>query len=95
VRDRVAIASSLGAAKPADAAQLLGSGQEVLAKDTVPFALWAADAHLDSYTDAIWATVEGRGDLDTTCAIVGGIVAVSVGFEGLPTTWLARREPLR
>jgi ADP-ribosylglycohydrolase len=34
------------------------------------------------------------GDLDTNCAIVGGIVALSVGFEGIPADWLAAREAI-
>ena len=34
------------------------------------------------------------GDVDTTCAIVGGIVGARVGIEGIPSDWLARREPL-
>lgn len=34
------------------------------------------------------------GDMDTTAAIVGGVVALAVGRAGLPAEWLARREPL-
>jgi ADP-ribosylglycohydrolase len=60
----------------------------------VPFSLWCASRHLDRYEEALWATVSGLGDRDTTCAIVGGIVALRVGAEGLPRDWLARREPL-
>ena len=78
---------------PTEAAAILGSGQRVLAEDTVPFALWCADRHLDSFEDAMWATVSGLGDRDTTCAMVGGIVALSC-LTGLPETWLAHREDL-
>ena len=35
---------------------------------------------------------KGLGDVDTTCAIVGGIVALSA--EEIPTLWLKHREPL-
>ena len=35
-----------------------------------------------------------RGDVDTTCAIVGGIVAAHVGLDGLPERWRAVCEPL-
>lgn len=42
----------------------------------------------------MWATVSGLGDRDTTCAIVGGIVALRVGLAGLPSEWLSHREPL-
>jgi hypothetical protein len=37
---------------------------------------------------------DGHCDRDTTCAIVGGIVALSAGRENIPSDWLARREPI-
>jgi len=76
------------------AAKRLGSGYRVLAWDTVPFALLCASRHLDDYTEAFWDTVSGLGDRDTTCAMVGGVVALSVGEAGIPAGWLAAREPL-
>jgi len=39
-------------------------------------------------------TISGGGDCDTNAAIVGGIVALSVGREGIPNDWLKAREPL-
>ncbi|RUT08393.1 hydrolase [Dulcicalothrix desertica PCC 7102] len=77
-----------------NAAAILGSGAKISAQDTVPFALWCAAQHLDNYTEAIWTTVRGLGDRDTTCAIVGGIVACSAGAESIPTEWLQAREAL-
>ncbi|ACC80063.1 ADP-ribosylglycohydrolase family protein [Nostoc punctiforme] len=76
------------------AAAILGNGTHVSAQDTVPFALWCAAQHLDNYEEALWLTVSGLGDRDTTCAIAGGIVAVSTGVEGIPTAWVQAREPL-
>jgi ADP-ribosylglycohydrolase len=76
------------------AVAILGSGAEVSAQDTVPFCLWVAAHRLSSYEDALWTTVSGLGDRDTTCAIVGGIVAISAGFDRIPKSWLASREPL-
>jgi ADP-ribosylglycohydrolase len=70
----------------------LGTGNEVSAQDTVPFCLWNAAYHLDNFEDALWQTAKGRGDCDTTCAIVGGIVALSA--PTIPETWLKKREPL-
>ena len=80
----------------AEAAYELGNGSQVLAQDTVPFALWVAAAHLDDYPSAILACVEAGGDVDTTAAIVGGIVAAYTGkgANGIPATWLNNREPL-
>jgi ADP-ribosylglycohydrolase len=80
-------------AAPEQAAAALGSGQQVASWDTVPFSLWCAARHPDSFPDAMWATVAGLGDRDTTCAIVGGIVALSAP-GGVPEDWLASREPL-
>jgi len=73
---------------------VLGNGIGVSAQDTVPFALWCAAHRLDTYEEALWLTVAGLGDRDTTCAIVGGIVALHTGIEGIPATWRQDREPL-
>ncbi|WBC00127.1 ADP-ribosylglycohydrolase family protein [Solwaraspora sp. WMMA2080] len=80
----------------AEAAYELGNGSQVLAFDTVPFALWVAATRLDDYPAAIHACVEAGGDVDTTAAIVGGVVAAYTGSGpgGIPARWLARREPL-
>jgi ADP-ribosylglycohydrolase len=76
----------------AEAAYELGNGAQVLAQDTVPFALWVAATRLDDFPAAIRACVEAGGDVDTLAAIVGGIVATYTGE--IPTLWLGRREPL-
>jgi ADP-ribosylglycohydrolase len=86
---RLPLDSSVGAAVRA-----LGNGSRVISQDTVPFALWCAARHLTHWEDALWTTVSGLGDRDTTCAIVGGIVSLAVGREALPSEWLASREPL-
>jgi ADP-ribosylglycohydrolase len=78
--------------EPAVAA--LGNGSKISAQDTVPFSIWAAAHRLDDYQDALWRTVSGLGDRDTTCAIVGGIVAMSAGVESIPSSWIQSREPL-
>jgi hypothetical protein len=49
---------------------------------------------LDNYEEAMWTTVTGLGDCDTTCAIVGSIVALSAGRETIPPAWQDAREPL-
>ncbi|NKY54831.1 ADP-ribosylglycohydrolase family protein [Nocardia flavorosea] len=79
------------------AAAELGNGSRVTAQNTVPFTMWAAATYLDNYPAAITACIEADGDIDTTSAIVGGIVATYTGKDslaGLPATWLAAREPL-
>ncbi|MBK6692501.1 MAG: ADP-ribosylglycohydrolase family protein [Myxococcales bacterium] len=79
---------------PESAAALLGSGSRVISSDTVPFSLWCAARHMDDFEAALWSTVSGLGDRDTTCAIVGGIVALSVGYKGIPEAFSKAREPL-
>ncbi|MBW3623138.1 MAG: ADP-ribosylglycohydrolase family protein [Armatimonadetes bacterium] len=76
------------------AIRALGNGTAVTAQDTVPFVLWCAAQHLDHFEDAMWLTASGFGDVDTNCAMVGGIVAAHVGAAGLPPEWLERRESL-
>lgn len=84
----------------AEAAYELGNGCRVTAQDTVPFTMWVAATYLDDYPAAITACVEAGGDVDTTAAIVGGVVAAftSVGdrpeVNGVPPTWADAREPL-
>jgi ADP-ribosylglycohydrolase len=76
------------------AVSALGNGSRISAQDTVPFVLWCAGERLDSYEDALWLTVSAGGDMDTTCAMVGGIVAAHTGIEGIPAQWIGNREPL-
>lgn len=78
----------------AKAAAQLGDGSMVSSQDTVPLALWCAARHLDDFETAMWETVSALGDRDTTCAIVGGIVALRVGHAGIPSEWREAREPL-
>jgi len=72
----------------------LGNGSQVISSDTIPFSLWCAARHIDNFEQALWTTVSGLGDRDTTCAIVGGIVALAVGLAGIPRAFIAAREPL-
>lgn len=76
------------------AVSALGNGNALSAIDTVPFAIWCASRHLDNFEEAIWTTLRGLGDRDTNCAIVGGIVANSVGVDAIPTIWKSSCEVL-
>ncbi|HEX9999848.1 MAG TPA: ADP-ribosylglycohydrolase family protein, partial [Actinoplanes sp.] len=78
----------------AEAAAELGTGARAMARDTVPFAVWVADRFLHDYPAAIAACLDAGGDVDTTCAIAGGIVAAYTGPVGIPPAWLRAREPL-
>lgn len=85
----------------------LGTGSNLTAHDTVPFALWVAARHLDSYEEALWTATSHPGlelggnalsifaiDRDTVGAMVGGVVACAVGADGIPVLWRAATEPL-
>ena len=76
------------------ASRLLGNGVQISCQDTVPFCLWVAARHLDDYQAAVVNTIRAGGDIDTNAAIVGGIVSLAVGREGIPPDWLRDREEL-
>jgi ADP-ribosylglycohydrolase len=72
-------------------AAVLGCGRRTTAHDTVPFALWSAARSLGDYEEAFWTTAQVGGDVDTTCAIVGGVIAG--GKAGTPPAeWVLRTE---
>ena len=92
VRDGIERAHKLGLDASVDeAVNSLGNGSRVTAMDTIPYVIWSACARLDDYEDAMWQTVSGGGDRDTTCAMVGGIVALRHGYEAIPDAWLEAR----
>jgi ADP-ribosylglycohydrolase len=93
VRDGLERAADLPfSTAPWQASDILGNGQRIRADDTVPFAVWCAARHPDDLTAALWSTAEGFGDVDTTCAITGGIVAARTGVDTVAPDWLRRRE---
>jgi ADP-ribosylglycohydrolase len=74
-------------------AAVLGCGRRTSAHDTVPFALWSAARSLGDFEGAFWTTAEAGGDVDTTCAIVGGVLAS--GKAGAPpAAWARSTEAL-
>lgn len=76
-----------------EAAKALGNGAGITAPDTVPFCLWIAAKYSNDFAEALWATVSALGDCDTNCAIVGGILSLKVGLNGIPKQWREAREP--
>lgn len=48
---------------------------------------------MDDFEEAFWQCASAGGDVDTTCAVVGGIIA-SRSIESIPDKWIAHREPL-
>jgi ADP-ribosylglycohydrolase len=70
----------------------LGNGERVACRDTVPFVVWAAANNFDDYEEALRSTAGVGGDVDTTCAVVGGIVGANVGTVGIPSDWRSACE---
>lgn len=93
-RSRLARAIPMLGAEPLTVATELGNGAAVTSADTIPFAVWAAATHLGDYPAALWACGDVGGDIDTTCAIAGGIVVGAVGLAGVPAEWRNSREAL-
>ena len=94
-RSRIEVAASLPSTTTIGAAvKRLGNGSRILCQDTVPLCVWCAAHHLSDFQEAMWTMVSAGGDMDTTCAIVGGIVALYVGLDGIPSSWRMAREPL-
>jgi ADP-ribosylglycohydrolase len=77
-----------------EAAVRLGNGMSISAPDTVPFALWSLAQHADAWDEALWHTATALGDVDTTCAVVGGVLVLRSGPAGVPEAWRRAREPL-
>ena len=107
-RDRIARAAELGLAFDVQlAGEELGTGTNISSQDTVPFALWVAARHLDSYEEALWTVCAHPWldhapnaltlfalDRDTLGAITGSVVACSVGLDGIPFLWREATERL-
>jgi ADP-ribosylglycohydrolase len=91
-QDRLRLALTIEPTDWQRAVEELGTGQQVATFDTVPFCLWVCATVGSDYEAALWLTAAGRGDVDTTCAIVGGILGAAA--VAIPPAWLAVREPL-
>ena len=108
VRDGLRRAAELGLGFDVQlAGEELGTGSNISAHDTVPFAVWVAARHLGSYEEALWTVTAHPGldlsisgttfsavDRDTLGAIVGGVVACATGSDGIPLLWREATEAL-
>jgi len=74
---------------------LLGNGSHLCSYDTVPIALWLIDRNNRDFSETLWNSIAVLGDRDTIGAMVGSLMALIVGKQGLPKTWIERRESLK
>lgn len=91
-KDGLILAGRIGKEEFETAVTQLGTGWRVSAQDTVPFCLWCVANNIHDFEAALWTAAAGEGDRDTTCAIVGGIMALAV--RTVPKAWIERREVL-
>lgn len=94
VHRNVATAAELDDTDLPDAVSKLGNDSRISAQDTVGLTLWIAWRWRDSYSAALWQAASAGGDVDTVCAIVGGLVALSADQASIPADWLRAREAL-
>jgi len=80
---------------PAEVAETVGNGSQVIGPDTVPLCVWLAARHLGDYQAGFWATASVGGDIDTNCAIVGGILGAYGGPDSTPRQWRDATESAR
>lgn len=77
--------------------EILGNGTHVTCQDTVPFCCYMVSKALcrypkaEMYEKAIIETSMAFGDVDTNCAIVGGIIAV---VSPAPEKWVKFCKPM-
>jgi diguanylate cyclase (GGDEF)-like protein len=75
-----------------EAVRQFRAGPDQATLTTVPFSLWVTAHHPANFSEALWVAVSALGVRDTTCAIVGALVALF--SRHIPEEWLLRREPL-
>lgn len=91
-RANILKAKDFDAAEVDEAVAELGAGWEISSQDTVPFCMFIASHYRGRFEAGLMFTAAVGGDCDTTCAIVGGILAAGPGE--LPASWIERAEPV-
>jgi ADP-ribosylglycohydrolase len=92
VREGLKVAASIPFETPiGKVVEKLGNGRHVTCQDTVPFALWCAAKNINNYRQALIDCSLAGGDVDTTSAIVGGIVGI---VDPPPQEWVDMCQPL-
>lgn len=73
------------------AVSALGNGTKLLGLDTVPLVLWMIEKHDADWLGTLWSLFSCGGDVDTTCAIAGSILAMA---STPPTPWIDATEDI-
>lgn len=76
--------------KDLDAVHLLGEGW--VAEETLAIAVYCALKYEDDFDSALIASVNHRGDSDSTGAVCGNILGARLGLKGIPEKYVADLE---
>lgn len=87
-RDVIALVESN--APLAQAASRFGSRSGVtgFCMHSAPFAIWAFIRHQGAFEPAMADCIRAGGDVDTVCAIAGGLCGSSFGTQNIPAAWI-------
>lgn len=72
----------------------LSNGYQHSAQAIVPWCLWCAVHYRADYAAAIEQVCAAGGNVTSMAAIVGGLLAGTLGRDCIPPPWLRAREPL-
>lgn len=67
-------------------------GEGWVAEETWAIALYCVLKHLDSFEDAVVASVNHDGDSDSTGSVCGNLMGVIVGYDGIPEKYKTNIE---
>jgi poly(ADP-ribose) glycohydrolase ARH3 len=91
LRDRLAQAAHLVEARPEPAAVATLLGSSSAGPESVPAAVYAAEAH-DSFEAAVTFAIRCGGDTDTIGAMAGAITGARMGATAIPSRWVDALE---
>ena len=73
-----------------EAIHLLGEGW--VAEETLAIAVYCALKYSDNFDRALIASVNHKGDSDSTGAVAGNILGASLGLKGIPEKYIRNLE---
>lgn len=62
-------------------------GEGWVAEETLAIAIYCCLRHKDSFADALVASVNHKGDSDSTGAVTGNIIGAIIGYEAIDSKW--------
>lgn len=69
-------------------------GEGWVAEETLAIAIYCSLKHIDSFEEAIIASVNHKGDSDSTGAVTGNIMGAYLGYDAIPKEYIEHLECL-